>query len=79
MQQGVIKGQARLEAEIGERELRLFLHVLDPSPESNMAESFCIEWPNSSFMKPSCVYFFRRGPPAKVNIEYGHCGMGTEN
>ena len=31
MQQGgVVKGQARLKAEIGERELRLFLHVLDP-------------------------------------------------
>jgi len=79
MQQGVIKGQARLEAEIGERELRLFLHVLDPSFQSNMAKSFCIEWPNSYFMKASCVYFFRGGPPANVTIEYGQCGIGTEN
>ena len=68
-----------MEAEIGERELRLFLHVLDPSFQSNMVESFCIETPNSYFMKTSCVYFFLRGPPADVDIEYGHCGNGTEN
>ena len=68
-----------MEAKIGERELRLFFHVLDPSFQSNMAESFCIERPNSYFMKTSCVYFFLRGPPADVNIEYGHCGSGTEN
>ena len=68
-----------MEAKIGERELRLFLHVLDPSFQSNMAESFCIERPNSYFMKTSCVYFFLRGPPADVDIEYGHCGNGTGN
>ena len=70
MQEGVIRGHAQMKAKIGERELRLFLHVLDPSFQSNMAESFCIERPNSYFMKTSCVYFFR---------EYGHCGRGTEN
>ena len=68
-----------MEAEIGERELRLFLHVLDPSFQSSMAESVCIEKSNSYFMTTSCVYFFLRGPPADVNIEYGRCGIGTEN
>ena len=57
----------------------LFLHVLDPSFQSSMAEPFCIERPNSYFMKASCVYFFLRGPQADVNIEYGDCGIGTEN
>ena len=79
MQQGVMRGHARLEAKIGERELRLFLPVWDPSFQSNMAVSFSIEKPNSYFMKASCVYFFLRGPPVNVNIEYGHCGIGTEN
>ena len=79
MQQGVMRGHARLEAKIGERELRLFLPVWDPSFQSNMAVSFSIERPNSYFMKASCVYFFLRGPPADVDIEYGHCGNGTEN
>ena len=74
-----MRGHARLEAKIGERELRLFLPVWDPSFQSNMAVSFSIEKPNSYFMKASCVYFFLRGPPADVNIEYGDCGIGTEN
>ena len=79
MQQGVIRGQVKLEAKIGVRELRLFLHVLDPSFQSDVAVSFSIERPNSYFMKASCVYFFLRGPQADVNIEYGDCGIGTEN
>ena len=79
MQQGVMRGHARLEAKIGERELRLFLPVWDPSFQSNMAVSFSIGRPNSYFMKASCVYFFLRGPQADVNIEYGDCGIGTEN